>query len=109
MKERLEILKASKQQPKRLINSCNELYGACRHRPVFHRYTNYTTSADEGLDGLKRVDVRKSSEIPKRGRGRPKKGTVFKIIPISTKICTEIILDDCTNISPLSFNGKSDF
>ena len=109
MKERLEILKASKQQPKRLINSCNELYGACRHRPVFHRYTNYTKSADEGHDGLKRVDVRKSSEIPKRGRGRPKKGTVFKIVPISTKICTEIILDDCTNISPLSFNGKSDF
>ena len=69
MKERLEILKAMKQQPKKLINSCNELYGACRHRPVFHRYTNYTTSADEGLKGPKRVDASTNSTPTKRGRG----------------------------------------
>ena len=39
MKERLEIMKAIKHEPGRLINSKNELYGACRHKPRFHRYT----------------------------------------------------------------------
>ena len=57
MRERLEILKAFKYQPLRLINSSNELFGACRHRPVSHRYNSYTTSADEGLKGLKRINV----------------------------------------------------
>ena len=50
MKERLLILKAlgDKMDKKRLINSNNELYGACRHKPKFHRYTTYNSSADEG-------------------------------------------------------------
>ena len=50
MKERLLILNAlgDKMDKKRLINSNNELYGACRHKPKFHRYTTYNSSADEG-------------------------------------------------------------
>ena len=68
MKERLEILKSLKNQPKRLINSSNELYGACRHRPVFHRYTNYKSSADEGLKGPKRVNVSTDKILAKIGR-----------------------------------------
>ena len=40
MKEGLAILRLLKSQPKRLINSSNELYGACRHQPVFHKYTS---------------------------------------------------------------------
>ena len=32
-----------------LINSASELYGACRHRPSFHRYSiTQPTSTDEG-------------------------------------------------------------
>ena len=52
MKERLEILKAlGDNSEKRLINSNNELYGACRHKPKFHRYTTTTNSStDDGLD-----------------------------------------------------------
>jgi hypothetical protein len=38
--ERLAILKASYNQPKKQINYCNEIYGACRHKPQFHRYRN---------------------------------------------------------------------
>ena len=68
MRERLEILKAFKNQPLRLINSSNELYGACRHRPVFHRYTNYTTSADEGLKILKRVNVSTDKNLAKKSK-----------------------------------------
>ena len=100
MKERIEIYKAKKRQPQRLINSCNELYGACRHRPVFHRYTNYNNkkSADEGHRGPKRVDVTvKNQTFSKRGRGRPRKD----LTPISTIFCTE-----CPEVSPLSTNEK---
>ena len=45
-KERLEILKLSRYKPHLLINSCNEIYGACRHKPRFHRYTT-AQSTDE--------------------------------------------------------------
>ena len=45
-KERLEILKLARFKPHLLINSCNEIYGACRHKPKFHRYTKHP-STDE--------------------------------------------------------------
>ena len=86
MKERLEILKAMKQQPKRLIKS----------------------SADEGPKGQKRVNVSTNKILAKKGRGRPKKGTVFKKSTVCNNICTEVDFNNCTalEISPLSFNGK---
>ena len=37
-KERLEIVKMCKYQPEKIINKCNEVYGACRHKPRFHRF-----------------------------------------------------------------------
>ena len=50
MKERLAILDAlgDNEGKKRLINSNNEVYGACRHKPKFHRFTHYTSSTDDG-------------------------------------------------------------
>ena len=54
MRERLEILKMGKKEPRKLINSRSEIYGACRHKPRFHRYfMNGPTSADEGLKSRK--------------------------------------------------------
>ena len=48
MKEKLEILKAlGDNAKKRLINSNNELYGACKHRLKFHRFTNTTNSSTD--------------------------------------------------------------
>ena len=44
-KERLEILKQSKKNPGSLINSCDEIYGACRHNPKFHGYVKADPSA----------------------------------------------------------------
>ena len=38
MKERLKILEISKENPNLIINSNSEFYGACRHKPKFHRY-----------------------------------------------------------------------
>ena len=38
MKERIEILKRTYKDPTKIINSCNEIYGACKHKANFHRY-----------------------------------------------------------------------
>ena len=43
MKEILIILQLSKKDPASIINSSNEFYGACRHKPRFHRYTTTTS------------------------------------------------------------------
>ena len=59
MKERLEILKFSdkNKNQNKLINTCGEIYGACRHKTRFHRYTmNNTTSTDDGVNP-ERVEV----------------------------------------------------
>jgi GIY-YIG catalytic domain len=49
-KERLEILKQARKNPESLINSCNEIYGACRHKPKFHRYKSRNPSTDESTN-----------------------------------------------------------
>jgi len=50
-KERTAILKQSKLNPQLLVNSNNEIYGACRHRPKFHRHGKQTTpSTDESIN-----------------------------------------------------------
>ena len=46
-KERLAILKQSREKPNLLINSCSEIYGACRHKPRFHRYISARDSTDD--------------------------------------------------------------
>ena len=37
-KERIAILRASKENPNTLINSSTEIFGACRHKSKFHRF-----------------------------------------------------------------------
>ena len=49
--ERIAILKQSRSNPQLLINSNNKIYGACRHRPHFHRHVKQTTpSTDESIN-----------------------------------------------------------
>ena len=59
MRERLSIIKALKRdknlKTKDVINSNNEIYGACCHKPKFHRYARLqTASTDEGLKSPER-------------------------------------------------------
>ena len=60
MKERLEILKLSRNDPAIIINNSSEFYGACRHKPRFHRYlTNCTPhSTDDEHSSSERVNTR---------------------------------------------------
>ena len=50
MAERLAILDKSRNDKENLINSCGEIYGACRHKSKFHRYTMNITSTDDGYN-----------------------------------------------------------
>ena len=58
-RERLEILKRSKKDPNNLINSCNEIFGACRHQTRFHKYVKADTSTDEATPLAEKVTPRK--------------------------------------------------
>jgi hypothetical protein len=59
-KERLEIIKFGKANPRKLINSCNEIYGACRHRTRFHRFCTTiqinNASTDESIEDERVVE-----------------------------------------------------
>ena len=49
-KERYAIIKLTRETPNLAINKCNEVHGACRHRPRFHRFDhsgNANSSTDE--------------------------------------------------------------
>jgi hypothetical protein len=53
MRKRIEILCTIRQEEWKIINNCNEIYGACWHKTRFHRFlkehTNMkNTSTDEG-------------------------------------------------------------
>ena len=44
-KERMAILNLTRKHPEMAINKCNEVYGACRHRPRFHRFKKVQNNA----------------------------------------------------------------
>jgi hypothetical protein len=44
-KEKILILNLTRKQPQMAINKCTEVYGACRHRPRFHRFDQSQTNA----------------------------------------------------------------
>ena len=62
MMERLETLQAMRDDRlkgnKKLINSSNEFYGACRHRTKFHRYRTFkkSISTDEEAESPERSE-----------------------------------------------------
>lgn len=62
-KERWAILNLTRKTPELAINRCNEVYGACRHKPRFHRFNQQQVAApstDES-DKDERVPTRPSS------------------------------------------------
>ena len=50
MREHISILTLSRESPEQLINSCSEIYGACRYKTRFHRYLRVNTSTDDGVN-----------------------------------------------------------
>ena len=50
MKVRILILKHPSENPNIVINSNLEFYGACRHKPKFHRYATTTDQSPERIE-----------------------------------------------------------
>ena len=61
MKERVLILKHSREKPHVIINSNSEFYGACRHKSRFHRYATTTSPVLMTDDSPERVEYNHNS------------------------------------------------
>ena len=86
---------------KSTINSCYEIFGACRHKTKFHRFLKEkqgvkSTSTDEGIkpenvnnkmDGKVRDESGKSSRLACICNVTPPPGNLTVCSPISRKIC----------------------
>ena len=74
MRERIEILKWSKKNLEKLINSRSEIYGACRHKTRFHRYcmNGNIASTDEGLIPEKALGDISNASWPEPPPGDPR-------------------------------------
>ena len=46
MKDRIEIIDNLRRRYSQIINAWSEVYGACRHIPIFHRFTHIWWSSD---------------------------------------------------------------
>ena len=98
MQERIQILKAmriektlkiemqkEKEEEKKeklksklnlLINSSNEIYGACRHKPKFHRFIKLNNlSADEGVNPEKSLYEENAKKEEKEKKHKKRKGS----------------------------------
>ena len=69
-KERMAIVKMCKLSPTKIINKCNEVYGACRHKPRFHRFEQHSTA---GTDESKKGRKGNKSSPSKSSRKKKKK------------------------------------
>ena len=62
--ERPAILEALDKNPNQLINSCDEIFGSCRHKTKFHRYVRKTdTSADDSMEEEKVGPMKVTTEV----------------------------------------------
>ena len=55
-----------KYQPEKIINKCNEVYGACRHKPRFHRFPKQKLPASTDESEMDEKGKRPSSKKSKR-------------------------------------------
>ena len=61
--ERLHIFYRSKKSPGTLINFCNEIFGACRHRTRFHRYLKVAPGTDDSIEEEKVTPNEVTTEV----------------------------------------------
>ena len=61
--ERLAILQRLKENPNKLINSCDEIFGSCRHKTKFHRYVSTDSSTDDSTEEEKVGPMKVTTEV----------------------------------------------
>jgi hypothetical protein len=89
MQERIEILCTICQEEWKIINHCNKIYGACKHKKRFHRFlkehTNVKNTSTE--DSLKPEKVYKYndrdrlSDLDNSQESSPRLACVFDVTP----------------------------
>jgi hypothetical protein len=104
MRERIEILCTICQEEWKIINHCNEIYGACRHKTRFHRFlkehTNVkNTSTDDGVKPekvYKYDDQDGLSDLDDSQESSPYPACVFDITPppgaLEHNVCMSILV-----------------
>jgi len=103
MRERVELLRAMRHSENDggTINSCNEIYGACRHKTRFHRFQKEhdvkNTSTDDGDKPEKvykyndRVEL-SDSEDSQESSPRPTRAADITPPPGALNVCTPILV-----------------
>ena len=93
MKERIQILKYSKRDPNSIINSNSEFYGACRHKPRFHRYRPNCTplSTDDEHNSSERVITQSLTNPPVLCTYIPERTPLGEINPLHLTTGTDNI------------------
>ena len=73
MHEQLIIFRHSRRNPTQIINTSTKFYGACRHKPRFHRYpNNYTLlSTDDKRNSSERVEATGVNNTPNSNENTP--------------------------------------
>ena len=61
--ERLHIFNRSLVDPEKLINSCTEIFGACRHKTQFHRYVKAVPSTEDSTKEEKVMPTKVTTEV----------------------------------------------
>ena len=57
-----------------LINSCSEVYGACRHKPHFHRYPEHKQASTDESGRTKEAVTNGDKELFSNGQKKKKEG-----------------------------------
>ena len=67
VKKRCQIIKEKFAKNNKIISSCNEIHGTCRHKPRFHRFKISSSSADESCRDKRVKTPRKKRKVRRKG------------------------------------------
>jgi len=95
-REKINIVKWSRKEPEKLVNTCSEICGGCRHKPRFHRCREEVedNSTDECTEH-ERVNLSGSNNSKTSGVVTPKKEN-------QPSFCNTILQDSPRRRQPFS-------
>ena len=86
MEEKVEILKAKKNNPRTLINENSDIYGPCRHRTKFHRYLCTDELCESEKNSSKYKKAKSRINVKRRNRKRASLGTITNTIGLWNRV-----------------------
>ena len=86
MEEKVEILKAKKNNPRTLINENSDIYGPCRHRTKFHRYLCTDELCESEKNSRKYKKAKSRINVKRRNRKRASLGKITNTIGLRNRV-----------------------